>query len=79
MSTQKLLEPLPPPEPGPDCIVIGLSFAQVNALMAVLCGAPYGQVAELVDTIRLQAEAQWNQQAQAQALAEAPAASDAAN
>ena len=79
MSDQRFFELLPPSEPGPDCIVIGLSFAQMNALMAVLCAAPYAQVAELIDTIRLQAEGQWNQQAQAQALAEAPAASDAAN
>ena len=69
---------LPAPEPGPD-IVFGLSLEQMTALLTVLGAAPYGQVAELIDTIRLQAEGQWNRATQTQALAAAPAASDAAN
>ena len=70
---------LPAPEPGPDCIVFGLSLEQTTALLTVLGAAPYAQVAELIDTIRLQAEGQWNRATQTQALAAAPAASDAAN
>ncbi len=70
---------MPPPEPGPDCIAIGLTFAQMNALLAVLGAAPYAQVAELIESIRLQAADQWNREAQAQALAAAPVDADAPN
>lgn len=70
---------LPPATPGPDCIVVGFTVAQMDALLAVLGASPYSLVADLIDTIRLQAADQWNDQVQAQALAAAPAASDATN
>jgi len=73
------LTALLPPAPGPDCIVVGFTVAQMDALLAVLGASPYSLVASLIDTIRLQAADQWNDQVQVQALAAAPINADAPN
>ena len=70
---------LPPHDPAAGCITLSLSLAHMATLMTVLSAAPYGQVCELVEIIRQQAETQWTEQAQAEALAAAPAASTVAN
>ena len=70
---------LPPHDPAAACITLSLSLANMATLMAALTCAPYGQVCELVEIIRQQAETQWTEQAQAEALAAAPAASTVAS
>ena len=70
---------MPPHDPAAGCVTISLGLEHMATLMAVLTCAPYGQVCELVEIIRQQAETQWTEQAQAEALAAAPAASTVAS
>ena len=68
-----------PHDPAAGCVTITLGLEHMATLMAVLSAAPYGQVCELVEIIRQQAETQLTEQAQAEALAAAPPASTVAS
>ena len=70
---------MPPYDRAAGCVTISLGLAHMATLMAVLSAAPYGQVCELVEIIRQQAETQWTEQAQAEALAAAAPASAVAS